>query len=146
LASTLLISKMTAANLWTFRISWIKNFVISVCVAWTYAICYAWCSLKYSFVMCNFKFFFCWIGESELVNDLCALLSVAWSFWTVFAIASYPWLQPHCKKFCNHTCFLGVAKTCVTRFGNHIFFIFCYRILKKLQSDSVFIQKFCNYM
>jgi hypothetical protein len=88
LADALLISKMTATSLWTFRISMIKNMLFSVCLAWMYAICYAWGSLKYSSVMCNFMFFF-WIGESELVNDLCALLSAAWSFWTAF--------------FCNRT-------------------------------------------
>jgi hypothetical protein len=71
LADTLLISKMIATSLWTFRISLAKKHVISVCLAWMYAICYAWCSLKYSFVMCNFTFFFCWIGELELVNNLC---------------------------------------------------------------------------
>jgi hypothetical protein len=32
LANALLISKMIAASLWTFRISWIKNMLYYVCV------------------------------------------------------------------------------------------------------------------
>jgi hypothetical protein len=107
LANALLISKMTAASLWTFRISWIKNMLYYVCVALIVRDTFAWCSLKYSSVMCNFYVLLLllnwWIGTLSMI--LCALSSCGMELFELF------FCNHTVKSLCNHTCFLGVVKT-----------------------------------
>jgi hypothetical protein len=67
LGDAVFISKMTAASLWTFRISGIKKHVISVCFILIVRDMLCVAVWKYSLLWCgNFTSFFVWICELEL--------------------------------------------------------------------------------
>jgi hypothetical protein len=96
LGDVVLISKMTAASLWTFRISGIKNMLylcVFICIVCDMLCVAVW---KYSILWCgNFYVLFClnlWIGT--LAMYFCApsffIRHVVFFF---FAIAPLPVLQ-----------------------------------------------------
>jgi hypothetical protein len=136
LGDAVLISKMTAASLWTLRISGIKKTCyICVCLSALYATCYAWqYENTLSCDVATFTSFFVWICELELWQCIFVHLLFLCGMECFFAIAPLPVLQSHCDKiaithmfvyatgfFCNRST-SAVCNHTVKDVCNHLYF------------------------
>jgi hypothetical protein len=103
LADALLISKMTTASLWTFRISGIKNMLFYVC--FSLIVRDMLCMAQSEILFCDVQLYiFClnwWIGTRQFYCVYFLFCGME-LFELVFAIALY--------LFCN--CFFSIAVTC----------------------------------
>jgi hypothetical protein len=106
-----LISKMTAASLWTFRILGIKKHVISVCVyLHLYVTYYAWqYENTLSCDVATFTSFFVWICELEVWQPQCDKIAIT----HMFVSATVFFCNRSTSAVCNHT----VKNVC-----NHLYF------------------------